>query len=82
MKHPQGVVLLLLRSAQGALQASDYFCRVENQGQQLLEMLGGQVLLKKPLDQGAQGTRSVVDDVAQFLVFAVDVAYDVNGALG
>jgi hypothetical protein len=30
MKHAQGIVLLLLRCAQGTLQAPDYFGRVEN----------------------------------------------------
>jgi len=55
MKHAQGIVLLLLRCAQGTLQAPDYFGRVENQSQQFLEMLGSQVLLKEPLDQWTQG---------------------------
>ena len=31
---------------------------------------------------GAEGSRGVVDDVAELLVLAVDVADDVNGALG
>lgn len=55
MKHAQGIVLLLLRRAQGTLQAPDYFDLVENQGHQFLEMLGSQVLLKEPLDQWRQG---------------------------
>ena len=39
------------------------------------------MLLKQAFDQGPQGARGIIDDVAELVVLAVDVAQNVNGAL-
>ncbi len=76
-------ILLLRRGRREfALQRRDHFRRVEDERQKFLEPFGRQLVLEQLLDQRPQRAGGVVDDVAQLFVLAVDVADDVDRALG
>ena len=58
--------------------AVEHLARIEDERQQILQLGRGETLGEHSLDQRAQRTRGVVDDVAQLGVLAVHVADHVN----
>ena len=81
-KGKQGKFAYLLWIGERLLKRLNHFRWIEEQGEKFLELLWRHLVRKQSFGQGAEGAGGVVDHVAQFFVFTVDVADDVDGAFG
>src|SRR5580700_3324631 len=68
------VVFPILFRGQSLLETADNFCWIENQSKNFLKLFGWDPVFQQVLDQRPQGSRGVINDVAEFFVFAVNIA--------
>ena len=78
----QGEIPQLPGRARRLLEPLDHLAGVENKGEKLLEARRLHSAAEHPFQQRAQGPGGIVDHMPQLLVLAVNVADDVDRALG
>jgi len=75
-------ILLRLGGTNLCFEHLNHLARVEDQGEELLELFGRHFILEKALDQRTQSARCVVNHVTKLSIFAMDVADDVDCSFG
>ena len=80
MKCSHRVRLLILGIANPLFKAFNDFGRIENQGQEFLELLGWHSILEQFFNQRPQCARCVIDDMTELFMLPVNIADYVNSS--